>query len=126
MSGEVPAAILDNGEKTLAFLDIHPLSSGHTLVIPKREVPTILELERDELADLFLTVQRVSAILSKALNPAGFTIGINHGEAAGQAVEHLHVHVIPRYAGDEGLNIHSILKKPPHLSFEEVKKILNI
>lgn len=121
-NGEIPATIVYKDEQSLAILDIHPLTAGHTLVIPRQEAKTILELNDDAVQALFLTLKRVTGILDKALKPHGFTIGINHGEAAGQAVPHLHIHVIPRYASDGGKQIHSLISAPPHLSLEEVRE----
>ncbi|MBI2591597.1 MAG: HIT family protein, partial [Candidatus Brennerbacteria bacterium] len=56
------------------------------------------------------------------LKPDGFTIGINHGEASGQAVDHLHIHIIPRWKNDGGGSIHGVVNNPPKESLEEIKK----
>jgi len=83
-----------------AVIDHFPVNPGHALIIPKRHVTRLLDLSREEvcaLHDLLNTVQRKLAMEHK---PDGFNIGVNEGEAAGQTIFHLHVHVIPRYAGD--------------------------
>ena len=84
----------------VAFPDGFPVSRGHTLVVPRRHVASIYELSEDEQADVWQLVARVREQLARELDPAGFNIGLNDGTAAGQTVEHAHVHVIPRYEGD--------------------------
>ena len=87
---------------TLAFAieDRFPVSPGHTLVIPRRVVATWFEATAEERAALFELVDEVKRLLDERLRPDGYNIGINAGEAAGQTVMHLHVHVIPRFRGD--------------------------
>lgn len=69
---------------------------------PKRSVPTIAELSRDETADLFLTVQKMQRVLRRGYHADGFNVAVQDGAAAGQSVPHVHAHVIPRRWGDEG------------------------
>ncbi len=83
-----------------AFRDKFPVSKGHTLVIPKRVVSNYFELSFKEQSACWFLVNLVKAELQKELKPDGFNIGINAGEAAGQTVPHVHIHVIPRYKGD--------------------------
>lgn len=83
-----------------AMLDGFPLSKGHTLVIPRRHIRSVFEASRMELAAVWMLVELVHTRLVQTDSPAGFNIGINDGSAAGQTVSHLHVHIIPRYAGD--------------------------
>lgn len=117
---EIPGHIVYEDDMTIAVLDVMPLTTGHTLVIPKHEVATLSELSDPEVSALFLTVKKITGILDKALQPAGFTIGIN--QAVGQGVPHVHVHVIPRYQGDGGGSIHSVVSAPPTESLEETLK----
>jgi len=109
---EAKAEKLFETEKSVAFLDIQPRSPGHTLVIPKKHVVTITDLEDEDIAEVFKTTRAVVQILKKALDPDGFNIGINDGRFAGQDVMHLHVNIFPRYAGDGGKSIHSIVYNP--------------
>ena len=95
-----PARIILETDHCLAFLDKHPVSEGHTLVLPLRPVASLYELDDPTHAEIWRAVCRVRAILVERFHPAGFTIGVNDGQAAGQTVAHAHVHVIPRYAGD--------------------------
>lgn len=104
----------------MAFLDIHPRTTGHAVVIPKSHVEDILAAPDALLAPLVLTVKKITGMIQHTLRPDGFTIGINHGRASGQMVDHLHVHVIPRYEGDGGGSIHSVAHLPTTLSLDEV------
>jgi diadenosine tetraphosphate (Ap4A) HIT family hydrolase len=93
-------AILAESERSLAFLDSYPVSSGHALVVPRRHLVSIWDLSAGEYADAFNLVRRVKDLLQEQFEPQGFNIGVNCGAAAGQSVWHAHIHVIPRYAGD--------------------------
>ena len=122
---EIPARLVCEDECGVAFLDVNPRSEGHVMVIPKTHVETILELSDEEVGNLFRLVKRITKQLKEALSPDGFTFGINHGTNAGQVVRHLHIHVIPRYKGDGGKSIHSVVDNPPKVSLEEtLTKIL--
>ena len=124
---EIPAAIFYEDDKTMSFLDIKPHSLGHSVVILKNHSENILDTNEVDLSNLFFTVKKTAAILQKALNPDGFTIGINHGEIAGQLIKHLHIHIIPRYKGDGGGSIHSAVNNPPKEPLDNIMaKILQI
>ncbi len=112
--GEIPSEKIYENESVFAFLDIKPLSLGHTLIIPKDHSENILGLPDSAVEGLFLAVKHVTGMLEVALRPLGFTIGINHGKISGQAVDHLHIHVIPRYKGDNGGGLHSVVNSPPN------------
>lgn len=84
----------------LAFWDGFPVSDGHALIVPRRHVATWFDASDEERAELLAAVQVVRAKIEETRRPDGYNIGINVGEAAGQTVFHLHVHVIPRYRGD--------------------------
>ncbi len=118
----IPANIVYEDDATVAFLDIHPRSEGHTVIVPKRHAENILDADDADVSATFLTTKRVAGILNNTLHPAGFTIGVNHGEASGQAVPHFHAHVIPRYAGDGGGSVHSVVNFPPKESLEDILK----
>lgn len=90
-------------DHAVAFPDGFPVSRGHTLVVPRRHVADLFALPDEDLAAVWRLVGDVRSILLDAegsARPDGFNIGINAGAAAGQTVEHAHVHVIPRHAGD--------------------------
>lgn len=84
----------------IAFLDSYPVNPGHTLIVPKRHVADYFELSIHEQRALWLVVNRCKTIIQKRYNPDGFNVGINVGEAAGQSIFHVHIHLIPRYKGD--------------------------
>ncbi len=119
---EIPAAVIYEDAAALAILDIHPKSWGHAVILPKRHAPTILDMPEGELGPLFTAVSKIVAAEQKALHPDGFTIGVNHGEAAGQAIPHLHIHVLPRFRNDGGGSIHTIVDKPGLEPIEETQK----
>ncbi len=87
-------------EAARAIRDRYPVSRGHTLVVPREHVPSVYELDPADQAALWELVSCVRDDLARDLAPDGFTIGVNDGEAAGQTMEHAHIHVIPRFEGD--------------------------
>ncbi len=108
ISQEIPCHKVSEGENWFAFLDIYPRSKGHTLVIPKRGVGHISQLDENETSDLFIGMRKVQKILSKHFETNDFTICIHDGTLAGQEVPHVHIHVIPRTQGDGGLTLMSM------------------
>ena len=80
--------------------DIFPVTTGHSLVIPYRHLHDYFELTHVEKAGLWSLVDEIKISLEAEFNPDGFNVGINVGEAAGQTISHVHIHVIPRYIGD--------------------------
>jgi histidine triad (HIT) family protein len=122
---QIPAQVVYEDGHAFAFLDIHPSAPGHTMVIPKMHVPNLLELPEDEVGPLFRAVQHVAGMLSKALAPDGITMGANQGRASGQEVDHLHVHLMPRWHGDGGHAVQSVVHNPPKETLDEIlRKIL--
>lgn len=99
--GELPCYKIYEDEQVLAFLDLFPQSYGHTLVIPKQVAArNLLEVDGATLAQLMAVVQRLSKLLVEELQPDGVQIAQFNGAPAGQTVFHLHLHIIPRFAGD--------------------------
>ncbi|MDW7645937.1 MAG: HIT family protein [Desulfuromonadales bacterium] len=92
--------ILLANEQAVAIGDGYPVSPGHSLIIPKRHIASIFEATAVEQAALWELVVKTRELLQVERQPDGFNIGINDGEAAGPTVMHLHIHLIPRYAGD--------------------------
>ncbi len=122
---EVPSKVISESDKSIAFLDVNPLSKGHTLVIPKSHSKTLLDLESDGWCDMNALVKKVVSIIQDKLNPDGFNIGLNMNIAGGQAVDHIHIHIIPRWTGDGGGSIHTIINNPPEEALESVYKQLS-
>jgi len=86
---------------SIGILDGFPISNGHSLIIPKRHVGSIFDIQKDELLSLFNLLADVRNKLTEQFSPDGFNIGINDNEAAGQTIDHVHIHLIPRYKGDQ-------------------------
>jgi histidine triad (HIT) family protein len=107
---EIPNYTVYETDEVLAFLDIFPCSKGHAVVIPKRHAERMTELSVAEQAALMHGVSEVMKKIDVVLKPAGMNVGWNDRAAAGQAVPHVHVHIIPRYEGDGGGSMHSIVK----------------
>lgn len=97
----LPAArVVQSSDRCIAFGDAYPVSVGHTLIAPKRHVASFFDTTLEERLELFKLIDVCRHQLVARHHPAGFNIGINDGKAAGQTVMHLHIHFIPRYAGD--------------------------
>lgn len=101
--GEAPAHFVLKEELVSAFMDIFPSSRGHVLVIPNRHAVTIWDLTDEEAGRILQAARRIAHALRAALEPAGLNLLQSNGRAAGQEVFHFHLHLIPRYGGDEGL-----------------------
>lgn len=87
-------------EHAVVRRDIHPVTPGHLLVVTRRHVADYFDTTPDEQIALLLLVRRAKAWLQREYRPDGFNVGVNVGEAAGQTVPHVHIHLIPRYRGD--------------------------
>lgn len=120
VSGKIPCYKIYENEEILSFLDVSPCSKGHCLVIPKKHDKTIFNLENNEIEKLMVSVKEVMKLIKEKLECDGFNVGWNNGESAGQVVPHLHVHIIPRFEGDNGGSMHSIINNPSELKVEEV------
>ena len=91
---------IHENEFAFAIYDGFPVSKGHSLVIPKRIVSSIFDLDDNEYNHIFLLLRDIKKILLEKFKPNGFNIGINNGTDAGQTIDHAHIHIIPRYKGD--------------------------
>jgi histidine triad (HIT) family protein len=100
LAGEVPAKIVDEDERTVAFMDIAPATRGHALVVPRTHVPDLLTVSGDDLAAVIVASQRLARRIKERLGADGVNLLNSCGGAAWQTVFHFHMHVIPRYEGD--------------------------
>jgi histidine triad (HIT) family protein len=100
VDGSLPSFKVYEDETTLAFLTIEPVTTGHTLVIPKEHVPNIFEATPGTWSEAQETVRKVAHAVERGMQADGVNINMNNREHAGQVVDHFHIHVIPRYAGD--------------------------
>ncbi len=117
---EIKSEIIYEDNDVLGILDVHPIALGHSMVIPKIHAETILDLPDEKFEAVFKAVKKITALLQKSLAPNGFTIGINHGKVSGQAIDHLHIHIIPRWENDGGGSLHSVVHNPPSESIEQI------
>ena len=104
LSGEIPCWRVYEDERVLAFLDIGPLSPGHTLVIPKERAARLHELSDESAAALGRVLPRLCRAVIAATGAADYNVLQNNGAAAHQAVDHVHFHIIPKLDG-EGLSV---------------------
>ncbi len=100
VAGELPATIVDQDERTVAFMDIAPATHGHALVVPRAHAPDLLSVEPEDLQAVALAARRLAARAMEALGADGVNLLNSCGGAAWQTVFHFHSHVIPRYTGD--------------------------
>lgn len=98
---EIPAEIVYEDDDTLAFLDAKPAVPGHTLVIPKKQVRNIFDVDDATLATVIRTVRKIAPAVRDAVGAHGVHVNSNHEAAAGQIVFHLHFHIIPRHDRSE-------------------------
>jgi histidine triad (HIT) family protein len=98
--GKIPSAKVYDDQRTLAFMDINPLSRGHCLVVTKAHAATLYEAEAEDLKAAIATAKKVAGAIRKALNPDGLNLLQANGAAAFQSVPHFHLHLIPRWTND--------------------------
>jgi len=96
----VGSRVVAENELAMALRDREPASKGHTLVVPKRHCPSFFELTDAEVASCYALLRAERETLRAEHRPDGFNVGVNDGAAAGQSIEHTHLHLIPRYRGD--------------------------
>lgn len=100
VGGEIPVTKIYEDEVVLAFLDIGPLSDGHTLLIPKEHFEKLHDCPSKLLGEICSRLGKIAKAVASAMNAEGYNVLCNNGTAAGQLVEHLHFHIIPRNTGD--------------------------
>lgn len=101
IAGEIPSKAVYEDEDFKAILDVNPAARGHVIIIPKKHASNIYELEDEDAAKVFPIAKKIASALKKTYGCDGVNVLQNNGEAAGQTVFHLHVHVVPRYYGDD-------------------------
>lgn len=119
---EIPSYTIYEDEQVIAFLDINPTSYGHTLVVPKTHCHSFLDCPEDVMNHVFKIAQQLANQFCRVLQCDGMNILSNIHEAAGQSVEHFHVHLIPRYKDNDTVTIDFNEIKP--VDFEKLLKQL--
>ena len=109
---EIPNYTVYEDNQVLAFLDIFPCAKGHTVVIPKQHYGSLWDMNTETFQLLAAGLRAAAGRVQARLKPDGMNIGINNEPVAGQAVPHAHWHILPRYLGDGGGSMHSIIKNP--------------
>jgi histidine triad (HIT) family protein len=100
VAGEIPAEKVYEDEYTLAFLDINPVNPGHTLVVPKTHATNIFDISAEAWGHVCETARRIAGSIEKAVGARGINLMMNNREHAGQVIDHVHIHLIPRHTGD--------------------------
>lgn len=113
IAGTIPASTVYEDERTSAFLDIRPNNKGHVLVVPKTHHADVHTIPENDLCAVARTGKRIADVLRKAVGAEGVNLIMNNGAAAGQIVFHAHLHVIPRFAGD------NVFSPPRRLSYDD-------
>lgn len=122
VNGDIPSYKIYEDDRVFAFLDIKPLSKGHTLVLPKEHFENVFDIPKDLYAYMFEVAKNISANIKEKYQPEGIFINQNNGEMAGQSVLHIHIHVKPIYNESQK---HKEEDKGMQLSTEEMEKICN-
>lgn len=108
VAGEIPGEIVAENDRALAFLDVMPLRDGHVLVVPREHAARVEDMTEESAAGVFSLARELVGPVRAAFEAGGTTIGVNDGEVTGQTVPHVHVHIVPRFAGDGAGSIHTI------------------
>lgn len=119
-NGEIPSATLYEDEEFRVILDLGPASKGHALILPKVHAANVYELSDETAGRAMILAKHMAKKITDALNCDGFNIVQNNGEVAGQTVFHFHMHLIPRYIGDQV----GLTWTPGSLSDEDKEEIL--
>ena len=101
---EAPAHVVYEDDKVIAFMSIQPINVGHTLVVPKKHYENIYEIPEEDVAYLYKIVKKIAHAVNNAVNAEGIRVVQNNGEAAGQVIFHMHVHIIPMNKDPHGVH----------------------
>ncbi len=121
-NGEIPSTTLYEDETFRVILDLNPASKGHALIIPKQHAKNLFDLPDETAAKALVLAKKIAGTLQEGLHAEGLNVVQNNGEAAGQTVEHFHIHLIPRYEGDTV----NVKWKPGELTEENKEEILQL
>jgi len=123
--GNIPARIISQNDNAAAFLDAFPLSVGHTLIVPKKHYSKVQDMNREDSSGTFDLSRVVTEAVEKAAGVKASTIAIHNGPEAGQVILHVHIHIIPRTAGDGAGAVHSMFKNMAEIRSERMDSTLN-
>ncbi|MBJ8349254.1 HIT family protein [Streptococcus zalophi] len=120
VSGDIPSSKVYEDDDVLAFLDISQATNGHTLVIPKKHVRNVLEMDEATAETVFSRVPKLARAIKKATGAQGLNIINNNEEAAGQTVFHAHIHLLPRYQEGDEFNFQFVQHEPDFAKLAEL------
>ncbi|MFX0059888.1 MAG: HIT family protein [Candidatus Hodarchaeota archaeon] len=123
---KIPSKLIFENDYNMAFLDIFPVSKGHSIVITKNHYPNIEEIPDDELARLFKDIKRIALNIHNKLNLDGYNILQNNFRAAGQVINHFHVHIIPRNENDARFSMKIPRNQADDNELDEVLKAIKM
>ena len=115
INGEIPAYKVYEDDRVIAFLDIHPINPGHTLLVPKKQVDLLWDLEADDYEYIWKIAQQLARHIQETLRPPRVGVIVE-----GFGVPHAHIHLIPLYAGNDIKKHQDLAAEPDHTSLAEV------
>jgi len=116
--------ILHGGDDTFVVMNRFPYNNGHLMVVPRRHCTDLESLQAQEIAELFHLLKLSIRVLATSLSPDGYNVGINLGKAAGAGMEHVHIHIVPRWSGDSNfMPVLSDTKVIPELVEQTYRKL---
>lgn len=121
--GDIPSATIYEDNNFKVILDRFPAAKGHILILPKKHAANIFEIEPETCGKLYELVARIAVIMKNTFDFDGMNVLQNNGEAAGQTVDHFHVHLIPRVKND-GVSIKWTTTEPTDEEIEEIRNML--
>ncbi len=120
---KIPTKKIYEDNKIIAILDINPASKGHVLIFPRKHYSSTILMPEEEISSMFIIANKISASMVKSLNVQGINLFLANGEAAGQRVDHVILHVIPRYKGDN-IPLTWNPKKSSESELSEIQKLI--
>lgn len=124
IKGDVPARVIKQNDRALAFLDAFPLAAGHALVVPKTHYAKVQDMTGEDSSAVFALAHEIVGKVESAAGTSASLLAVHNGKDAGQEVPHVHVHVIPRRPGDGAGPVHSMFRKP-RMSAQEMDAVLS-
>ncbi|MGZ4469169.1 MAG: HIT family protein [Nocardioidaceae bacterium] len=120
VAGRIDASLVHEDERTLAFMDLNPITPGHLLVVPRAHAASLAELDPGDGAEVFRVAHRLAAaVRGSGVRSEGINLFLADGEAAGQEVGHVHLHVVPRFAED-GFTLTAAFGSPTRAELDDV------
>ena len=123
IAGEIPSDKVYEDDTVFAFLDLHPLNIGHTLVVPKAHAANLYDTPDETLSNIATVIKKLSIAIKSTQSADGINIEMNNDPAAGQIIFHAHIHIIPRFSGDGFIHWNGVRGNNDREMAEVAKKI---